>query len=125
MECAVHPSTETSQTCSVCKKPACDACATFTIDGEPGCESCGRKEEDRAQAIGSALLALVGVGYLATLAIGVMLFRPRPLVGGIAALVAIGLGRILQVVVRTSSVRRRAVSPTTNGANVDAARPAR
>ena len=47
------------------------------------------------------------VGYLATLALGVLAFRAKPFVGGIAAIVAIALGRALQMVLRPPDVKRR------------------
>jgi hypothetical protein len=53
------------------------------------------------------MLALVGVGYLATVAIGYLLFKARPYVGGIAAVVAIMLGRLLQMYLPVPVVRRR------------------
>jgi len=53
------------------------------------------------------MLAFVGVGYLATLAIGILVFRARPFVGGLAAVVAIALGRVLQLFVRPRIVIRR------------------
>jgi hypothetical protein len=110
MECAVHPGVETSQACAACKKSACDKCATFTIAGEPCCEACGTAEEDRARWLGSAMIALVGVGYLATLAIGVLIWKTRPYVGGIAAVVAIALGRVMQMFIRPSAAKRRLVT---------------
>jgi hypothetical protein len=65
--------------------------------------------------LSSGLLALVAVGYLATLALGTVLFKARPMVGGFAAIVAIGLGRGLQLLVKTPAVARRipATAPRT------------
>ena len=85
----------------------CDACASFEMAGGWCCEACGHRQEDQARELGSGLLALVGVGYLATLAVGIVLFKARPFVGGLAAIVAIALGRALQMLVRTPAVSRR------------------
>lgn len=106
----MHAGIETSKTCTACKKAACEKCATFTMNGETCCDACGSAEEDRARFLGSAMLALVGVGYLATLAIGILVWKPRPYVGGIAAVVAIALGRVMQLFVRPSTARRRLVT---------------
>jgi hypothetical protein len=111
MQCAAHPDVEARGPCAVCKKNLCDACATYELDGSPSpsscCEACGRTQEDDNNALSSGLLALVGVGYLATLAIGIVLFKPRPFVGGLAAIVAIALGRALQLLVKPTTVSRR------------------
>jgi hypothetical protein len=49
----------------------------------------------------------VGVAYLATLAVAYLVFRARPFVGGLAAVVAITLGRALQIVLHIPNVTRR------------------
>lgn len=85
----------------------CSPCAAYDVDGRACCEACGRDEEDRSRSIGSALLAFVGVGYLATLAICVVVFHARPFVGGVAAIAAIALGRVLQIVLKPPIVSRR------------------
>ena len=108
MPCAVHPEAEASITCPLCERGACDACATYEVDGRVCCERCGEAEDARSRGLGVAVVALVGVGYLATLAIGVLLFRARPFIGGLAAIVAIGLGRTLQLAMRPPVVVRRA-----------------
>lgn len=107
MQCAVHPETEAGGPCAVCFQNLCDACTTFERDGGPCCERCGRAAEDDANALSSGLLALIAVGYLATLALGTVLLRARPIVGGLAAVVALGLGRALQVLVKAPAVSRR------------------
>lgn len=107
MDCAAHPEKNALGPCGSCEKQLCDACATFDIDGAFGCETCGRRREDEARELGSGLLALVGVGYLATLALGIVVFKARPFVGGLAAVVAIALGRALQLLVKTPAVMRR------------------
>jgi hypothetical protein len=107
VECAAHPDRNAVGPCASCEKPLCDACATFESDGAWCCEPCGRRQEDDARELGSGLLALVGVGYLATVALGVVLFKARPFVGGLAAIVAIGLGRALQMLVRAPAISRR------------------
>lgn len=107
MQCATHPEIEARGACAVCFKNLCDACATYELDGAPCCERCGRDKEDDRNALSSGLLALIGVGYLATLAVGIVLFKPRPFVGGLAAIVAIALGRALQMLVKGPDVSRR------------------
>ncbi|MBX3191422.1 MAG: hypothetical protein KF819_30785 [Labilithrix sp.] len=107
MECGDHPGVDVVSACGACKRGVCEACATYEIDGGPCCERCGRAEDERARSLGSALLALVGVGYLATLALGVAFFKARPFVGGVAAIVAIALGRALQLWIKPSAVTRR------------------
>lgn len=107
MECAAHPDHETTGTCIKCKRAFCAACATYDVDGKTYCEACGRAVEQTSHSIGSALLASVAVGYLATLALGVALFGAKPFVGGLAAIAGIAFGRLLQVVVRPPSVTRR------------------
>jgi hypothetical protein len=107
VECAAHPDRNAVGPCSSCQTSLCDGCATYELDGGWCCEACGRRQEDDARELGSGLLALVGVGYLATLAVGILLFKARPFVGGLAAIVAIALGRVLQLVVRAPAVSRR------------------
>jgi hypothetical protein len=99
MQCATHPETEARGPCAVCFKNLCDPCATYEVAGAPCCERCGRDTEDERDALSSGLLALVAVGYLATLASGIVVLKPRPFVGGLAAIVAIALGRALQLLV--------------------------
>ena len=107
MDCAAHPGTEASGPCAVCFKNLCDACAAFERDGSPCCERCGRAAEEEQNALSSGLLALIAVGYLATLVLGTVLLRAKPFVGGLAAVVAIALGRALQLLVRAPAVSRR------------------
>ncbi len=119
MQCAAHPDIEARGPCAVCSKNLCDACATYDLESAGArsscCERCGRTEEDDSHALSSGLLALVGVGYLLTLAIGILLVKPQPFIGGIAAIVAIALGRALQLLVKPATVTRRlrAVDATT------------
>jgi len=105
--CTAHPETPAAASCSVCKKAGCDPCLPYDVDGAVACEACAALVDDRGRALGSAMLAFVAVGYLATLAIGYLVFRARPFVGGLAAVVAIALGRLLQVYVRAPTVTRR------------------
>ena len=107
MQCATHTDREARGACAVCFKNLCDACATYELEGAPCCERCGRSKEDDRNALSSGLLALIGVGYLATLAVGIVVFKPRPFVGGLAAIVAIALGRALQMLVKGPDVSRR------------------
>lgn len=115
MQCAVHPETAALGPCAICFKNLCEACATFERDESPCCERCGHAAETERNELGSGLLALVAVGYLATLALGTVLFKARPVVGGVAAVVAIGLGRALQLLVKVPAVTRRlpATAPRT------------
>jgi hypothetical protein len=112
MQCAAHPDLEARGPCAVCSKNLCDACATYELGGGAApaacCERCGRTQEDDSNSLSSGLLAVVGVGYLATLAIGIVIFKARPFVGGLAAIVAIALGRALQLLVKPAIVTRRA-----------------
>ncbi|MBX3196862.1 MAG: hypothetical protein KF894_01795 [Labilithrix sp.] len=111
MECAAHPGTAASGSCAICSKASCERCLTHEVDGAAACAECGPREDDRSRALGSALITFVGVGYLAALAIGYLVFRARPFVGGLAAVVAIALGRALQLYVRPPVVARRAPAP--------------
>lgn len=119
MQCATHTETEARGACAVCFKNLCDACATYELDAALCCERCGRAKEDDRNALSSGLLALIGVGYLATLAIGIVVFKPRPFVGGLAAIVAIALGRALQMLVKGADVSRR-LTPTSAASTSDA-----
>lgn len=107
MQCAAHPEAESIATCGVCAKAMCSRCAAYDVDGRACCETCGRAEEERGRSLGSALLAVVGFGYLATLAVSYLVFHAQPFVGGIAAIAAIALGRAAQVYLRPPAVTRR------------------
>lgn len=91
----------------------CTRCLTYEVDGVHACESCGISHAERSRSLGSTLLVLVAAGYLATLAVGYLLFRARPFIGGFAAVVAIALGRMIQLHFRPRHVTRRsgAVAP--------------
>jgi hypothetical protein len=91
----------------VCRRAVCARCAAYDVDGCVCCEACGRAEEERSRSVGSALLGFVGVGYLLALALGLLVFHAKPYIGGIAAVAAIVLGRVLQIVFRPSTVTRR------------------
>jgi hypothetical protein len=121
MLCAVHPEIEARGPCAVCFKNLCEACASYDLDGALCCERCGRATEDESSNLSAGLLASISVGYLATLAVGVLVFNARPFVGGLAAIVAIALGRLVQLLVKTPVVTRQ---PTpTSGAPPAAATP--
>lgn len=107
MDCATHDGTPAEAACAVCQRALCASCIAYDVNGHPTCEACGRTEEERGKSLGSTLLVLTGLGYLVTLAIGVKAFHARPFVGGIAAIAAIALGRILQLVFRPPAVSRR------------------
>jgi hypothetical protein len=99
-----------TSSCSVCQKAGCERCIGYDVDDRMACEPCGVAEGDRGRELGSAIIGFVGVGYLATLALGYVFFRGRPFVGGFAAVVAVALGRVLQTYLRPPLVSRR-VSP--------------
>jgi hypothetical protein len=107
VECAEHPEALAVATCAGCERALCARCAAYDVDSDVCCERCGRDAEDRSRAIGLALLGFVGVGYLASLAVAVLVFHTRPFIGGIAAIAAIGSGRVLQMVLRPPVVSRR------------------
>lgn len=107
VECAAHAGTPVTERCSACERPSCERCLVYDVNGQPACDDCGASEDDRGRALGAALLAVVSVGYLATLAIGYLVFRARPFVGGLAAVIAIVLGRALQIFLRPPVVTRR------------------
>jgi hypothetical protein len=117
VKCAAHDDADAEGTCAVCRRAVCARCAAYDIDGCVCCEACGRAEEERSRSLGSALLGFVGVGYLLALALGLLVFHAKPYIGGIAAVAAIVLGRVLQIVFRPSTVTRRL-------ARADAARDA-
>jgi hypothetical protein len=105
VECVAHAGTPATEVCDKCQKPRCEACLTYEIDGNSVCTECGEAEQDRGRGFGTAILGIVSVGYLATLAIGYLVFKAKPFVGGLAAVVAIVLGRALQMLVRRSDLR--------------------
>ncbi|MDB5220683.1 MAG: hypothetical protein JWO86_8610 [Myxococcaceae bacterium] len=123
MLCAAHPEIEARGPCAVCFKNLCGACATYELDGASCCERCGRTKEDDGNALSSGLLALIAVGYLAALAGGIVLFKARPFVGGLAAIVAIALGRLMQLLVKAPVVTRRMSSASAPAPSVDATAP--
>lgn len=107
MECAAHAGTPATRSCSFCKSARCERCLTWEVDGGLACEDCGANEEARGRTAFSALLGLASAGYLAALAVSVMVFHARPFVGGFAALVAIALWRILPSLIPLPEARRR------------------
>lgn len=104
VNCAAHPDAAASVKCHVCDEPLCAACVAYDVDGDPACDACGRAEDARSRSLGTAMLALGAVGYLGALALGVALFKPRPFIGGVAALVAIAAGRALTFVFKLPTV---------------------
>jgi hypothetical protein len=107
VDCATHEGTPAEASCAVCERGLCSACIAYDVDERPTCETCGRAEEDRGKSLGGTVLALTGLGYLATLAVGVALFHGRPFIGGVAAIAAIALGRILQLALKPPVAIRR------------------
>jgi hypothetical protein len=106
MGCALHDGVSAAGTCALCGRPFCDRCLTFDVDDEPACESCGLGEVKRNRDLGSAVLAFVGATFLALVWVGYLLLRTNPLVGGLSAILAIAVGRLLYHVLRLHSVRR-------------------
>jgi hypothetical protein len=100
VKCAVHTDTATEVTCAECGKGICEACPAYLADGRTLCAICGAREEARSRSLGFALFVLTGVGYLTTIAVCVVLMKPRAFIGGLAAVVAIGVGRALQLALR-------------------------
>ena len=107
MQCAAHPDIEAKEACSACQKSFCQDCLGCEVDGRVACEKCGREVEERGSALGSSVLAFVAAGYLAALAVGVLLFHGRAFIGGLAAVIAIAVGRGLSVFVKLPVVTRR------------------
>jgi len=107
VDCATHEGTTAETSCAVCHRALCADCVAYDVNDEPTCERCGRLEEDRSRSLGSTLLVLTGLGYLVVLAIGFVVFRARPFIGGIAAIAAIALGRALQLALKPPVVIRR------------------
>jgi hypothetical protein len=107
VECVAHPGAEAKESCSVCKRALCASCLVYDVNGHSTCEACGDDAEERGVALGSSVLALVGVAYLAALALGFLVFRGRAFIGGLAAVVAIAIGRGLQVFLKPPVVTRR------------------
>lgn len=105
-DCAVHAGTPASSSCASCGKPACERCLAWAVDGRPVCDACGPEASERNRNLGSALLVLVGVAYLAALAGLWLVFRSRPIVGGLAAISAIVVGRALQAYLGPRAVTR-------------------
>lgn len=91
MKCAVHA----------------EADAPWELDGKAACDACAREAEAKSRDLGVGILACVGAGYLGALAIGFLVFHARPLIGGLAAIVAIALGRALTVLVKKPVLNRR------------------
>lgn len=107
MECAAHPGTVAATACGVCAKTVCERCLEYDVNGRAACATCGRLEDDRSRALGSALIATVSAGYLAALALAYLVFRGRPFVGGLAAMIALIAGRLLYAYLRPPIVTRR------------------
>lgn len=55
---------------------------------------------------GSTVFVFVAAGYLGALAIGVTIFRARPFVGGLAAIFALVLSRVLHMTIMKRAERR-------------------
>ena len=110
VQCAVHPDVSADRQCTTCKREMCERCATWEVEGHVACDACGKKEVATSRGIATALFACVAVGYLATIVIMVSIFPPRAWHGGIAAVVAILLGRVLQFWLRPRLVTARRIA---------------
>jgi hypothetical protein len=110
-DCAVHPGVSATSSCGSCSKVCCDECLAYDVDGIRTCNRCGRRQAERSSALASAVLFCVATAYLATLAIGYSLFRARPFVGGLSAVVAIVFGRLLHTNLTFPAVTRRTSEP--------------
>lgn len=121
MTCAVHPESPRFATCAACKKELCAACATHTIDGRPSCAPCAEAAEARAQSLGGVVIAATGAAYLVFLA-AAMLVVPRARVfgAGLAAVLTIAFGRVLQTILHVPAQ----VAPRRSSGADDAADPA-
>jgi hypothetical protein len=106
-DCSVHPGTPASRTCASCGRSACERCLAWEVDGSAVCDACGVAAELRSGSAGSTVLGLVGLVYLATLALSWLVFRARPYVGGLAAIAALVAGRALQAYLGPGAVARR------------------
>lgn len=82
-----------------------DRPATKTVDGKPACADCAAAASERHVAVREAILVIVSVGYLAALAAGVVVLKGRPIVGGLAAVIALIVGRGLQVYLRAPVIK--------------------
>lgn len=91
------------------------------IDGQPACATCGDEADERVRSLGSLTFALVCVVYLGALALGFVAFRGRPFVGGVAAVLAIALGRALQLALRLPTVTLLAPAEAESSADAAAA----
>jgi hypothetical protein len=105
--CAAHPDRISEHVCAICKRGLCASCDAYDVDGKASCDACGRAEAERSRSLGSARIALVAVGYLAAIAIGVGVLHAQPMVGGLAAIAAFGLGRVILRTVHSPVVARR------------------
>lgn len=111
MYCAAHPGVEAPASCHVCHLRLCPACEAYDVDGAPACEPCGRAEDARSRALGTAAIALTAIAYLGTVALSVAFFKPRPIVGGVAALVTILTGRGLASLITLPAVTPKPSRP--------------
>jgi hypothetical protein len=62
---------------------------------------------ERSRILGFGMIAVVALGYLAALALGVGLFQARPFIGGVATIVAIAISRGLLLFLPTPAVLTR------------------
>ena len=90
-----------------------DRLATKSVDGKPACADCAATATERHLAVRESILVIVAVGYLGALAVGFVILKGRPIVGGLAAVIALMLGRTLQVYLRAPVVVDAAVIANT------------
>lgn len=108
--CAVHSDREVFARCSGCAKGLCEGCAAYLVDGAPSCATCAAHAKERSDALGGLVITVVGTTYLVLLALGFAAASKAKVLGaGVAAVGAIGLGRLLQVALKVPAhVTRRA-----------------
>jgi len=93
--CESHPDRSRVGRCVVCRRELCAECAVYDVGDHVACGPCGDAEIARAPSSGLVTVGLVALGYLAVVALGITIFKGRPLVVGVAALFAVFLSRVL------------------------------
>lgn len=76
-----------------------DRTATHSVGGAAACDGCVEAAKERTRLFGASLPLLASIAYLLALAIGYFALKGRPIVGGLAAVAALFVGRGLQILV--------------------------
>jgi len=76
-----------------------DRPATHSVGDAAACASCVESAKARTAMFGSSLPILVAIAYLVALVIGYVALKGRPIVGGLAAVASLFVGRTLQILV--------------------------